>query len=198
MRRCDYCITAKTKCEKRAILILTTDCEEGNKAMFMLFKKEIEEGKINPAFSLLSPLPDCPHLGKSLKASFSNWYLKLQNERGCLSFLYTLRNKANETEMKIMRNFLTKNDYVRNKDRQDPIAVLKLTNEDLLNHLETLSFVGHTIIPETTKFTEKNKAGMYPNPVSVTVGPFGYLFMSTYESASDVSKVYKIQLHNPV
>ena len=35
--------------------------------------------------------------------------------------------------MKIMKNLIRKDDYVRNKDRQDPIAVLKLSDEKSLN-----------------------------------------------------------------
>ena len=70
---------------------------------------------------------------------------------------------------------------IENKDRQDPTAVLKLTNEELLSHLESIFFVGYTSIPKTLKFKKKNKAGMCPYLVSITLGPIGYLFMSTYE-----------------
>ena len=34
-----------------------------------------------------------------------------------------------------MKNLLRKNDYVRNKDRQDPIAVLKLSDKKLVKHM---------------------------------------------------------------
>ena len=95
-------------------------------------------------FPVAGPLPDTPHLAKSLKASFSNCYLTLFNERGCLSFLHTLRNKADIEEMKIMKNFIRKNDYVRNKDRQDPIAVLKLSDENVIKHMKEIGFVVHT------------------------------------------------------
>lgn len=52
--------------------------------MFFLFQKEIEEGTIHQSLSLLSPFPDRFHYGESLKASFTNWYIQLQNERVCL------------------------------------------------------------------------------------------------------------------
>ena len=58
--------------------------------------------------SLISPLPDCPYLGKSMKASFSNWYLKLDDELSNLSFLYMLRNTSDKEEMQIMRKLLPK------------------------------------------------------------------------------------------
>ena len=128
------CILLKRKCVKRVFLVITTDCEEGNKKMFLTIKKSIEENAIDPYLSLLSPLPDPPHLGKSLKASFSNWLLQFTDERGCLSLLHTLRNKSGEEEMKVMKNLITKNDYVKNKDRQDPVAVLKISHIDVTDY----------------------------------------------------------------
>ena len=101
---------------------MTSDCEEGNKQMFLKMKEQISNGEIDLNLSLISPLPDCPHLGKSLKAYFSNWYLKLDDERSNLSFLYTLRNSSDKEKMQIMRKLLPKNGYVRNKDRQDSIC----------------------------------------------------------------------------
>ena len=56
-------------------------------------------------------------------------------KEGCLAFLHTLRNKLTRDEMAEMKNLIPKNDYVRNKDRQDPIAVLKLSDDKLLNKL---------------------------------------------------------------
>ena len=62
------------------------------------------------------------------------------------------------------------------KERQDPTAVLKLTNEDLLCHLESLSFVEDTVISKNTKYIKK---------VSWDVSLSSqHLFMSTYESIS--------------
>ena len=90
-------------------------CRSGNETMFFSFQKEIEEVTIYWSFSFLSPFPDCSQLGKCLKASFRNWYIQLQNEGVCLSFLHTLRNSSDKTEMKTMRKFLLKNDYVRTK-----------------------------------------------------------------------------------
>ena len=49
--------------------------------MFLTIKEKIEAKTIDPHLSLLSSLLDPPHLGKSLKASFSNWMLKLYDER---------------------------------------------------------------------------------------------------------------------
>ena len=73
-------------------------------------------------------------LGKVFEASFVNWILKLLNERGCLAFLHTLTNISDRDDMIVMKKLVTKNDYLRNKD-QDPIAILKLCDDKLIEHL---------------------------------------------------------------
>ena len=55
-------------------------------------QRSIEEGTVDNNLALLVPLPDCPQVGKSLKASSANRYLKLGSERGNLAILKTLRN----------------------------------------------------------------------------------------------------------
>ena len=92
----------------------------------------------NPSLKLLVPLPDSVHVGKSLKASFANWYLKLDNERGNLSILGMLRNKASHPVREAMRKFLPQNDHTKNKDRQDPKAVLRLTDSKLTDYISSL------------------------------------------------------------
>ena len=112
---------------------------------------------------ILVPLSDCPHVGKSFKASFANWFLKPGNERGNLTILRTLRNKSEPLTKSAVRKHIPKNDYVRNKDHQDPMAVLKLTVDKMTSYLKSLDYVGHTIIPELDKYTELNQLSMYPN-----------------------------------
>ena len=90
LRSCTKCLSLKQQCKK----------------MFLTIKEKIEAKTIDLNLSLLSPPPDSPHLGKSLKASFSNWLLKLFDERGCLSLLHTLRNKSGEEEMRAMRKLV--------------------------------------------------------------------------------------------
>ena len=160
LRSCTNCLSLKQQCIRRAFFVITTDCEEGNKKMFLTIKEKIESKAINPNLSLLSPHPDPPHLGKSLKASFSNWMLKLFAERRCLSFLHTLRNKSGEEETGAMKKLVPRNYHVKNKDRQNPVAVLKISNTGVRNYLKEIGFIGHTVVPETSKFTNNNKLGM--------------------------------------
>ena len=162
-------------------MVLTSDCGEGNKQCMSKLRKEIEEVTINPHLSLFSVLPDCPHILKTCKASLSNWYLGLKNERGSLALLYTLRNKAEPEVRKAIKRFLKSNDYVRNRDRQDPTAVSKLCNKDLAEYITSIGCICHTIIPETARFTTSNRLNTYPNIVNVCVGPHGYLVSLTHD-----------------
>ena len=198
VRICKRYIAQGQQCIRRTLLVITTDSEEGNKEMFLLMKNKIEIERTDPELLLTVPVPDVPHLGKSFKASFSNWILKLFIERRCLAFLHTLRNRSTRDEMAEMKKLIPKNDYVRNKDRQDPIAVLKLSDDKLVHQLSKVGYIVHTIIPETTKYTKKNKVGMYTNHTGICIGPFGYLFMITYDNVKIESKIFKVQLHNPV
>ena len=115
---------------------------------------------------------------KTCKARFSNWYLELKHERGCLALLYTLRNKAEPEVRKTIKEFLKSNDYVRNRDRQDQTAVLKLCNKDLTEYITSIEYICHTIIPETVRFTTSNRLSTYPSISNICVGPHGYLFFS--------------------
>lgn len=63
-------------------------------------------------------------------------------------------------------------------------------------HLLFVGMVGTTIIPETVKFTTTNKVGMYPCPISVTLGDHGELFILCGEEKQ--RKIYQIRLHNPI
>lgn len=181
-----------------AIVAFTTDCDEGNKKAMLAIQKAVEDGTIDNDLALLVPLPDCPYVGESLKASFANWFLKLGNERGNLAILRTLRNKSDPTTKKTMRKLIPKNDYVRNNDRQDPITVLKLTENSMTSFLDSLGCVGHAIIPELDKYTERNQVGMYPNPISISTGPFGSLLFLSFDPTAGKSNVHLAQLHSPI
>ena len=123
VRACKRCLDQNKLCSRRVILGLTTDCEEGNKKAMSQIKEKIQNGTIDPEFSLLSVLPDCPHVGKCLKGSFANWFLQLENERGNLALIATLRNRSDPRTKITLKGYLPKNDDVKNKDRHDPFAV---------------------------------------------------------------------------
>ena len=70
LRRCTPYIENDLVWKRVVVLVLTSDCEQGNKTAFKNLQAEIESNEVDPCLSLLSILPDCPHVGKSLKANF--------------------------------------------------------------------------------------------------------------------------------
>ena len=112
-----------------------------------------------------------------MKAGFSNWYLKLGNERSNIAIIRSLRNKSTSKVQTEIRRYLPKKDYVRNRDRQDPSSDLALTRKLLLNFISSLGAISTTLIPETAKFTCDNRIGMYKNPVAVCIGEYGWIYI---------------------
>ena len=124
--------------------------------------------------------------------------LKLFDKRGCLSFLQTLCNKSGEEGMRAMRKLVPKNDHIKNKDRQDPAAVLKISSTGVTNYLKEIGFIDHAVIPETSKFTNNNKVGMHSNRIGLSVGSYGYICMLNFDTKIKLSKIKKFQLHTPI
>ena len=52
-------------------------------------------------------LPDDVHVGKSLKAGFTNWFILLGSERGCLFIVHALRETDNP--LKSIKSILNRN-----------------------------------------------------------------------------------------
>ncbi len=198
IRACEFCISNKLQCTRRVVMVLTVDCEEGNKQCLLAFKDDIEKGNIDHNLALLSLLPDCPHVLKTCKASFANWYLQFDDERGNLSFYHTLRNKAEPPVRKVLKKYLPKNDHVRNRDRQDPTAVLRLCNAELCNYVADLGYVSQTVVPEMVRYTSSNRVGMHQNIASVAIGPNGYIIFLCFEEKKKAFQLFKAKLHNPV
>lgn len=199
LRACDACLDANINCVQCVLLIVCADCEEGQKNAFKSIRSEIEASSIDPEYLLLTVLPDVPHVGKSLKCSYSNWYLKLGDERGNLSIIRNLRNRSAPDVQKKMRSFIPINDHVRNRDRQDPQAVLTLTHKPLCNYLSPLGRVSSTIIPETSKGTLDNLPGQYKCPIAVAIGNYGWIFvLFDFEPDYKRNKLLRARLHHPV
>jgi hypothetical protein len=116
LRACDLCLEQNRICVRRVVMVLCSDCETGNKNAFEILNEKLENGTIDPALEFLCILPDCPHVGKSMKAAFSNWWLKCKGERINLGFLRTLRNRSGNTTKDRFRKLIPKNDHVKNKD----------------------------------------------------------------------------------
>ena len=97
-----------------------------------------------------------------------------------------------------MRKLLPENYYVMSKDRQGPISVLKLSQPKLTEYIEKIDYVGYRVILTTIKFTDKNKVGMHPCSISITVDEHCFLYFLLLDTKTSKSKLYEAQLHNPV
>ena len=65
MRACDYCIKNSLKCVRRVVMVITVDCESGNKNCLKQMQQELDDETIDPYLALLSILPDVPHVLKT-------------------------------------------------------------------------------------------------------------------------------------
>ena len=161
---------------------------------------KVSKNKLSILISvLLIVMPDIPHVGKNLKGSFCNWRLTIGNERGNISLLRSLRNFSNREEKRIMIKFIPKNDDIRHRDRQNPHSVTTITNPPLTKYLSEIGYVCCTIIPERTKFTVNNQAGMCVSPTHICLGKHGYLYVLC-DSGDDqpTGNVLRARLHSPV
>ncbi|VDH93896.1 Hypothetical predicted protein [Mytilus galloprovincialis] len=91
IRACNRCIENGVQCKRGAVLVITADCEQGNKTAFELLISDREAGILESKY-IFAVLPDAVHVGKSLKASFANWPILLDTQRSCLPLVHTVRD----------------------------------------------------------------------------------------------------------
>lgn len=58
--------------------------------------------------------------------------------------------------MNVLRNLIPKNYYVKNKEGQDPVIVLKTLERNVTSYLKQIGFIDYTVIRQASKFTENN------------------------------------------
>lgn len=102
LRACQRCLKENVQCCRAVVLVLASDCESGNKRAFELISQSKADGTLPPQFIFVC-LPDAVHVGKSLKCSFANWMLMLDEERACLSMLHTIRDSDPELKKLLPR-----------------------------------------------------------------------------------------------
>ena len=56
----------------------------------------------------------------------------------------------------------------------------------------------HTIIPDKLRPFDTNKAGLYPHPVPICVGPMGKFLFLDYSPIKKESRLCLADFHNPV
>ena len=76
-----------------------------------------------------------------------------------------------------------KNDYARNKNLQDSIAVLKRSDVKVKKkkkHMKELGFIVYTLIPESTKFVQRDKIEIFRGPLTLSLGPWFSFYVRFY------------------
>ena len=198
LRFCDTCRDKNAVCFRRVETIICSDCQSGNKNAFETLKEKLQTGTEDPELTFFLVLPDCPHVGKSMRAAFSNWWLKYNGERINLALIRTLRNRSNKETKATFRKLIPRNDHVKNKDKQDPSSVLTLSNTKLTAELKDAGYVCYTIIPELDRYSPDNQLDMFPSPISIAIPSYGWIAFLSYDLKSSLSTLYKARLHSPV
>ena len=107
LRACDSCLKKNIQCRKFATLAVITDCEECVKKALLELDTMADGGTLPTDFFLAVPLPDVVHVGKSLKCSWSNWFLDFNGELSNLVLLRTLRDDACTENRKKLKKLLS-------------------------------------------------------------------------------------------
>lgn len=190
LRTCTNCVKDGVQCIRACVLVLTSDCDSGNKTAFELIINDYESRLLSPEF-IFSCLPGAVPVGNTLKASFANWMLLLDGERACLSVLHCLRDEDATLKKPLTR------DPVLNKDRMDVDCILHLTKDAVLEELKKFDRVVHPILPDRYKITDSNRSGLYPHPIAISMGDHGKLLVLDYKPMCQRTRLLEVQLHSP-
>ena len=192
LRACDRCLSNNLTCVRLVILALSSDCEEGNKKAMEILEEQQKEKKIIPnwIFVFLFLM--------AFTCSFANWFCLFEGHRVSLTVLNTLRDDSDPMIRAKMRKLLMKED-VQNKDRMAVNPIPRLSSTTVQKILQSIGKpVVHTLVPDKYRLTDTNKVGLYPHPVSVTLGPTGKLLFLDYNPLNRESKLCLADLHSPV
>ena len=104
---------------------------------------------------LLTPLPDVVHIGRSLKCSWSNWFIDLNGQISNLVLIGTSqwRDSTDSDVRKLLRKMLIL-ECIRNKDRMAVEPIVRLTRPEVIEALNKVSLVVHTLVPEKYRFSD--------------------------------------------
>lgn len=182
LRACQRCLHANRQCARAVV--------SGNKKAFELIQESKDAGALPPQFVFIC-LPDAVHVAKSLKCGFANWMILFLNERACLAILHTIRDGDPALKRILPR------DSVLNKDRMDVNCILHLSTERVLNHLQTIDRVVHSVVPDTYKISDTNKVGLYPHPITLCNGEHGRLLVLDYVPTKNLTRLLEARLHVP-
>ena len=88
-----------------------------------------------------------------------------------------------------------KRDNVKNRDCQDPQAVVSIKSKWVIDYLSTIEFSATTVIPKASKCTNENHIGMYQDPIDICLSWYGWVYTFNYDSTTGLSSLLIAQLH---
>ena len=131
-----------------------------------------------------------------MKCSWSNWFINLDGQMSNLVLIRTLRDSKDVFVRKHLRKLSTL-ESVRNKDRMAIDPIIRLTRPGVIEVLQKVELVVHTIVPEKYRFWASNQQGVCKHPVAPSPGPIGNILTIDYDLSSSSSRLLKIRLHQP-
>ena len=198
---CFQCLEKGVKCKKVLVQVLALDCFSGNRCLIEKFQTDLEKGARDPELYFTEPLGEIIHILKTIKSSFSNWFLLgVDGNIFTLAMLRTLRDDNLEKEVVTALKQVLQKGSVVNRDRQDTDCLVEfnLAVPVIRNVAEIDPIVVHQICPEKFKLEPTNKQG--------SLGPVSYLGavnigqVAVITNGKDDAKSFLsiLDLHSPV
>ena len=199
---CFQCLDKAIVCRKVVVHVLALDCFTGNRFMMEKFQKDLLDGTKDPEVALTEPIGEIIHVLKTIKSSFSNWFiLGLGGYIFNLSFLRTLRdNNENKEITSALRKVLHKGSVV-NRDRQDTDCLIEFRNSvPILREVAKEDpFIVQTVCPEKFKLEPSNKQGSLGAVRFIGAVKIGHIAVVCDDSQDKTKSVLSLlELHSPV
>ena len=96
-----------------------------------------------PELLFLTAFRDVVDIGKSLKCSWSNWFIDLNGKMYNLVLIHKLRDSTDSDVGKLLRKMLTL-ECVRNKDRMAVELIVRLTRPEVIEVLSKACHLWYT------------------------------------------------------
>jgi len=79
----------------------------------------------------------------------------------------------------------------------DVDCILYLTKGKVLEQLQKVGSVVHTVVPDRYKVIKTKRSGFYPHPIAVTLGDHGKLLVLDYKPMNKTTRLLQVRLHSP-
>ena len=199
---CFQCLEKGIKCKKAVVLVLALDCFSGNRYLIEKYQKDLDTGSKDPEIFLTEAVGEIIHVLKTIKSSFSNWYLlEVSGQIINLSMLRTLRDDNLDKEVSFaLRKVLQKGSVV-NRDRQDTDCLVEFKDSVEVLRVVTVKdpVVVHRVCPEKYKLEPTNREGSIgavSHMGAANIGHFAVLARA--EKDENKSTLSILEFHSPV